>query len=236
LRASAWTWSPNRSIKELRVLCIPGDDFSTPARATTQTVESAAKVLKDAGLRVESTIPPFFSSGIDRWVFNQIPDQAVAIREFRRQYSQLGSPATEHHYQVEWLLRMIDAWAPQFDEARRMDEKLKLEQFRQDMVAATESYDAILVPVSNKPAGQPVTAEQYEKLTIADYDQLKSEGFFALHFNLMGWPAVVVRCGTSDEGLPIGLQVAAKPWREDIALSVALVLEKELGGWSPPIN
>jgi amidase len=45
--------------------------------------------------------------------------------------------------------------------------------------------------------------------------------------NLTGWPAAVVRCGTSKEGLPIGVQIAANPWREDITLAIARVLEMD---------
>jgi len=44
----------------------------------------------------------------------------------------------------------------------------------------------------------------------------------------------VVRGGTSSEGLPIGVQVVARPWREDVALAVAQVLEEALGGWQRP--
>jgi len=39
---------------------------------------------------------------------------------------------------------------------------------------------------------------------------------------------------TSDEGLPIGVQIVAAPWRAEVALAVAGHLEMELGGWSPP--
>ena len=42
---------------------------------------------------------------------------------------------------------------------------------------------------------------------------------------LTGWPAATVRCGTSADGLPIGVQVAAHPWRDDMALAAALALE-----------
>ena len=42
------------------------------------------------------------------------------------------------------------------------------------------------------------------------------------------------RCGTSREGLPIGVQVVAGPWRDDVALAAAQRLEDELGGWRPP--
>jgi len=54
-------------------------------------------------------------------------------------------------------------------------------------------------------------------------------------FNSAGWPVVVVRCGSSADGkLPIGVQVVAKPWREDICIAVASYLESKSGGWQKP--
>jgi amidase len=53
-------------------------------------------------------------------------------------------------------------------------------------------------------------------------------------YSLTGWPAVSVRAGTSPEGLPIGVQIVARPWREDVALSVARHIESALGGWRAP--
>jgi amidase len=54
-------------------------------------------------------------------------------------------------------------------------------------------------------------------------------------FNTTGWPGVVVRCGTADDGvLPIGLQAVAGPWREDICIAVASYLEMRSGGWKRP--
>jgi amidase len=44
-------------------------------------------------------------------------------------------------------------------------------------------------------------------------------------FNVAGWPAAVVRAGTSQAGLPIAVQIAAAPWREDLVLAVARYLE-----------
>ena len=55
-----------------------------------------------------------------------------------------------------------------------------------------------------------------------------------MSYNLTGWPAAVVRGGTSPEGLPIGVQIVARPWREDIALAVARHIETKLGGFSIP--
>jgi len=57
---------------------------------------------------------------------------------------------------------------------------------------------------------------------------------YALPYSLTGWPCVVVRAGTSSEGLPIGVQVVARPWREDVALAVARLIETIFGGWQHP--
>ena len=53
-------------------------------------------------------------------------------------------------------------------------------------------------------------------------------------YNLSGWPGVVVRAGADAAGLPIGVQLVAGPWREDIALALAARVETLLGGYQRP--
>jgi amidase len=57
---------------------------------------------------------------------------------------------------------------------------------------------------------------------------------YTLPFSLTGWPCVVVRAGTSADGLPIGVQIVARAWREDVALTVARHVETALRGWQRP--
>jgi len=53
-------------------------------------------------------------------------------------------------------------------------------------------------------------------------------------YSLLGWPSAVVRAGSSSEGLPIGVQMIAGPYRDDIALGSAATVEAALGGFEPP--
>ncbi len=53
-------------------------------------------------------------------------------------------------------------------------------------------------------------------------------------FNLTGWPSTTVRAGTSGEGLPIGVQVVAHPWREDVSLALAQAIETARGPFPGP--
>jgi aspartyl-tRNA(Asn)/glutamyl-tRNA(Gln) amidotransferase subunit A len=44
---------------------------------------------------------------------------------------------------------------------------------------------------------------------------------FTLPFNQTGYPAASVPCGFDSQGLPIGFQVAGRPWEESTVLRVA---------------
>ena len=56
---------------------------------------------------------------------------------------------------------------------------------------------------------------------------------YCQHYNLLGNPAAVVPVGRSPEGLPIGVQVIGRPYREEEVLAVASCLQERFG-WSPP--
>ena len=45
-------------------------------------------------------------------------------------------------------------------------------------------------------------------------------------FNVLGWPAISVPCGSDSLGLPVGCQIAAAPWREVDCLAAAEVVER----------
>ena len=223
-------------IEELRVLVLTEDGYSKPSESVSRTIGQAASKLTDSCKAADKTVLPFFHEGFDRWVYSQVPSWGEAIKMFREEYAKLGNAEEieQHHHQVEWLLRNNASWVKKFDTERRFEEQLRIHEFQKAMIGATRGYDIIVTPVNNDAASLPVTANVYENLVADDVEVFKAAGHFNHPFNILGWPAVVVRCGNSDGGLPIGLQVAAKPWREDQALAVAFYLEKTLGGWRPP--
>jgi fatty acid amide hydrolase 2 len=53
-------------------------------------------------------------------------------------------------------------------------------------------------------------------------------------FNLAGTPVAQIPLGLNDRGLPLGVQAAAAPGRDHVAVAVAHALERALGGWVPP--
>jgi Asp-tRNA(Asn)/Glu-tRNA(Gln) amidotransferase A subunit family amidase len=55
-------------------------------------------------------------------------------------------------------------------------------------------------------------------------------------FNLLGMPAASVPITRSTQGLPIGVQIVARPWQEELVLSVASELERVRGTFSHPLE
>jgi len=90
------------------------------------------------------------------------------------------------------------------------------DRFRRALIGFMANYDVILTPAAEAPPGEAGGIP------------------YTLSYSLTGWPCAVVRAGTSPEGLPIGVQIVARPWRDDVALAVAQVIERALGGWQPP--
>ena len=97
--------------------------------------------------------------------------------------------------------------------------------YRAAMGAFLRRYDVILCPVYTHAALPHRTSTREGNF----------QGFsHTMAYNVAGWPAAVVRCGSGAGGLPIAVQIVAAPWREDIALAVALRLERKFGGWQAP--
>jgi amidase len=53
-------------------------------------------------------------------------------------------------------------------------------------------------------------------------------------FNLLAAPAAVVPVGRSAQGLPIGVQVVARPYEDETALAIANAIDKAFGFTPPP--
>ncbi len=125
---------------------------------------------------------------------------------------------------------LLDGWLGKLERYRTDARGLscywrELDEFRNRWFALLRDCDAVLSPVCAHAAvrhGESIREDVFPGF-----------GYTMIH-NLTGWPAVVVRTGTSPEGLPAGTQIAAAPWREDIALALAAKLEAEHGGWQAP--
>ena len=93
---------------------------------------------------------------------------------------------------------------------------------REDFTRAFQHCDLIASPVCPRSAW-PIGATQDDPLAVYLSDIL------TVSANLAGIPAMSVPCGFSAEGLPIGLQLQAAHFGEEILLSAGQALESALG-------
>ena len=103
---------------------------------------------------------------------------------------------------------------------------VKAQKFRRwyqtQVLKLFESVDAILAPATPFPA--PRIGQQMMQLEGAEVALRPNIGIFTQPISFVGLPVVAVPVPLSP--LPIGVQIITAPWREDVALRIAHVLEE----------
>jgi aspartyl-tRNA(Asn)/glutamyl-tRNA(Gln) amidotransferase subunit A len=92
--------------------------------------------------------------------------------------------------------------------------------------ALFQSIDCLFTPTT------PITAPRIGEREVSLDGQLEDTRIAATRLvrgvNVLGFPALSIPCGASDKGLPIGLQMIARPFEEDLLLSLGETLETAL--------
>lgn len=105
-----------------------------------------------------------------------------------------------------------------YDKYYRKAQKVR-SLIRADFEAAFEEVDVIVTPTAPTPA--------FELGAKADNPlQMYLEDIYTISCNLAGIPGMSLPCGTSSAGLPIGLQLLAPAFREDLLFRVGAAHER----------
>lgn len=198
-------------LSKLRVAFYTDNGTVIPTPEIIQTVKEVAQSLKGYAASVAEDRPKRLEETWDLWTSLNVADGASGVLEI---LEKAGTTQTSRN------LGAADKEVSGKEFGRRLRE---MDLFRSQMLGFMANYDVIICPTNANVA--------------ILHDTLYSNfaGFsYASTYNLTGWPAAVVRAGTSPEGLPIGVQIVANPWREDVALKVAQFVEKTFGGWQKP--
>ncbi len=107
------------------------------------------------------------------------------------------------------------AWTTQAQKFRR--------SFREQALALFRDVDVLLAPAT--PCRAPKIGQKTFLLDGKEMLVRPNIGVFTQPISFIGLPVVVVPVWTAGESLPVGVQVIAPPWREDLALRVARGLE-----------
>ena len=93
--------------------------------------------------------------------------------------------------------------------------------YREAMLHLFLGVDAIVAPATPCPA--PLLGQKTFILDGVELPVRANLGLFTQPISFIGLPVVAVPAG---DAMPIGVQIIAPPWREDIALRIARYLEK----------
>jgi amidase len=185
-----------------------------PARidpAVRRAVAETAARLRALGHTVEDEDPPYplVSPVTSRYLGGIAQDAGRVERPERLQRRTRGFAR---------IGRSIPA--PLLDWALKDDTSGRMEPF-------FGRHDVLLMPVAARP---PVRAGEWEgRSALRTLLGLIAVYPFAAHWNLTGHPALAIPTGTSDEGLPIGVQLVGRKGSEATLLGLAAQLEAELG-------
>ncbi|MCX6028981.1 MAG: amidase [Chloroflexi bacterium] len=214
---------PPRPLQDLRIAWT--DDVGIPVTADTQaSLRSFAAKLAEQGCHVEVGRPADFDFGRARqlhnlFLFTAIGAQLPAMARFIGRY-----------------LGKVEA----FDLS--LKRYLQAESERIALTAALDSFlagwDAWLCPVTATPAFKHLAPIRYAGPTPI-YGPIQVDGQaldygianagFTTPFNVTGHPVVTMPIGQSSQGLPIGVQVVGKRWRDPELLAVAAQLAEVCG-------
>jgi amidase len=200
------------------------DDGLTPVTAETQAaVHAAAEALRCAGFNVEPFKPSTLESLRQLWhkFFVQCGAMFYApeIRGREHELSPIFQDFLGIAAAAEPLTaaQLLDAWA-------------QLDLIRAKTLEEMKRYPVLLCPVASVPAFKhgerswSVGGQTVEYLDAWRYCQW---------FNALAAPAAVVPVGRSSEGMPIGVQIVARPWQDETALGIAAIVDAAFGYRAP---
>ena len=202
-------------LKPLRVAFYTDNKLVKPTAETVAAVKLATEALSGATASVTEDFHGGDSEG------NELRTAFVGAdggASFQRMLDQSGTKQASPGF-----ARRISGKTVPADQFTLIAEKQ--DALRARLLGWFEKYDVIICPTNAAPATLIDTAAESGGAIRGGYTSI---------YNVTGWPVAVVRAGTSPDGLPIGVQIVAKPWRDDIALAVARHIEAKTGGWQKP--
>jgi amidase len=202
--------SPKQPIR-IALVCDPGDAGVAPSVAAA--VRQAAGWLADAGYVVEEAAPPDLMAAVELW-------NAIVGTETRLNMLPLIEKFGDKA--VRRMARFFDGLVPALDLGAFGKALARRATLLRSWMAFFETYPLILMPVSCEPPF-PAGADQSDDAAVARLVTAQRPQFPPA---TLGLPAISVPTGVVD-GVPMGVQLIAGRFREDLCLDAAEAVEAQ---------
>ena len=210
-------------LRGLRIGILENTELGRPTPETLSTLRRATQLLCDLNHRVEPFKLVNLGQAFDLWWFFFGPVIADIFRQ--------STSGKESQLSPMFLAYL---------ETARSEPKVTLESFqkacidrdilRASLLRQLRNVPILLSAVSTAPAFKH-GAGNYRP---GDPHNYRDTMRFSQWLNLAGLPGLSLPMGQSPEGLPINIQLIARPHEEELLLAVAAQLERARGPWQPP--
>ncbi len=199
------------------------DELAPVTPETRAAVQAAAAALRESGFQVEPFRPRTLELLRKLWTKFFVQCGAMFYApEIRGREHQLSPIFNE--------FLGIAASAPVLTAAELLNAWAELDLLRAKTLEEMRKYPVLLCPVASIPAfrhGERSWMVEGRPLEYLDTWR------HAQWFNVLAAPAAVVSVGKSPEGLPVGVQIVARPFQDETAIGVAAIVDAAFG-YSPP--
>ena len=200
----------------LRIAYHADNGLATPTPEMQQAVRDAARSLEDVASSVDEALPDAMAMASDIHAAIMGADAGEGARRILRNAgSERMAPRLEER---------IAMMGGPISVGELLVTLEQMEEYRSGMLSFMRDYEVMLGPAAPGPASKHGHG----------YDGFPESGSYSHAYNIAGWPALVIRGGTSPEGMPLGIQIVSRPWREDLVLAVGMYLERALGSFPHP--
>lgn len=199
-------------------IAIAGDYFARGGEP--EAFEAVATVAKALGATRTVVLPEAAAARAAAYVITAIEGGQVHLPRLRTR-PQDFDPDTRERFMAGLLLP--GAWYVKAQRFRR--------RYRANVLKVFEEADIVLAPAT--PCTAPKLGQVMMKLGGVDLPVRANLGLFTQPISFIGLPVVVAPLQRPG-GLPIGVQIIAKPFNEQAALRVAVFLEKQGVAAAPP--
>ena len=201
------------------------DDGLVPVTQETRAaVHAAAQALRDAGFRVQQFRPKTLEPLRKLWWKLFVQCGAMFYEpEIRGKRDRLSPIFRE-------FLSIAEASGP-ISSTELLNTWAETDLFRSKMLAEMSEFPVLLCPTSSIPAFRHDERRWTIDGTSVEYlDAVRHTQWF----NVLAAPAAVIPVGRSPEELPIGVQIVARPFEDEVALGVAAIVDESFGYRPPP--
>ena len=198
-----------RGIDGLRI-AVAGDYFRVGAHA--EAIEAVTRVAKALGVAREVIIPEAARARAAAFIITTTEGASLHLDRVRRRAADFDPEVRDRLISGAMLPAAFTVKAQKF---RRW--------YRDQVLALFKDVDAIIAPATPTPA--PRIGQKTLMLDGVEMPLRPNIGIFTQPISFIGLPVVAVPVPL--QPLPIGVQIITAPWREDLALRIARVLEQQ---------